>query len=280
MNQGVRSGLLCMLLVGVVGAQTPIAPRDVSVSGSTLHYLEAARERFRSKKQFLGYAGRYARRPPIAQHRFRTISRQEIRFCDEGHAHQTHRRDCVHPGRVPGHARRPRPRPLPAQRALLRAARASREVPHTRCRLRAPGAGKGWGSRGDCGGRHPCRKASASIRSWTAMASGCVGLVASHRHQLVQSRPWNRLSRQTDPLASLSELIRCARARTPPCGLHPSPFRDLTFPPPGLWARPAHSACLRRIVPRGSKGRVMRLQLNPHWSTIPGSCPSPPGMSF
>ena len=26
------------------------------------------------------YAGRYARRPPIAQHRFRTITRQEIRF--------------------------------------------------------------------------------------------------------------------------------------------------------------------------------------------------------
>ena len=37
-------------------------------------------ERFRSKKQFLGYAGRYARRPPIAQHRVRAISRQEIRF--------------------------------------------------------------------------------------------------------------------------------------------------------------------------------------------------------
>ena len=37
-------------------------------------------KRFNSKKQFLGYAGRYARRPPIAQHRFRTINRQEIRF--------------------------------------------------------------------------------------------------------------------------------------------------------------------------------------------------------
>ena len=37
-------------------------------------------KRFRSKKQFLGYAGRYTRRPPIAQHRFRTINRQEIRF--------------------------------------------------------------------------------------------------------------------------------------------------------------------------------------------------------
>ena len=37
-------------------------------------------KRFRSKRQFLGYAGRYARRPPIAQHRFRQIDRQEIRF--------------------------------------------------------------------------------------------------------------------------------------------------------------------------------------------------------
>ena len=37
-------------------------------------------KRFRSKKQFLGYAGRYARRPPIAQHRFRKMDRQEVRF--------------------------------------------------------------------------------------------------------------------------------------------------------------------------------------------------------
>ena len=37
-------------------------------------------QRFKSKRQFLGYAGRYARRPPIAQHRFRHIDRHEIRF--------------------------------------------------------------------------------------------------------------------------------------------------------------------------------------------------------
>ena len=37
-------------------------------------------KRFRSKKQFLGYAGRYARRPPIAQQRLRGFGRQEIRF--------------------------------------------------------------------------------------------------------------------------------------------------------------------------------------------------------
>jgi hypothetical protein len=37
-------------------------------------------KRFRTKKHFLGYAGRYARRPPIAQHRFRRISRVEVTF--------------------------------------------------------------------------------------------------------------------------------------------------------------------------------------------------------
>ena len=37
-------------------------------------------KRFRSKKQFLGYAGRYARRPPIAQHRFLAARRHEVRF--------------------------------------------------------------------------------------------------------------------------------------------------------------------------------------------------------
>ena len=37
-------------------------------------------KRIRSQKQFLGYAGRYSRRPPIAQHRFRRIDRQKARF--------------------------------------------------------------------------------------------------------------------------------------------------------------------------------------------------------
>ncbi len=34
----------------------------------------------KTKKHFLGYAGRYARRPPIAQHRFQKIDPEEIRF--------------------------------------------------------------------------------------------------------------------------------------------------------------------------------------------------------
>ena len=41
MNQGMRSSLLSLLLVGVVTAQTPITPHDVMVTGSTLRYLEA-----------------------------------------------------------------------------------------------------------------------------------------------------------------------------------------------------------------------------------------------
>ena len=36
--------------------------------------------RYKTKKHFLGYVGRYARRPPIAQHRIRKIDREEIRF--------------------------------------------------------------------------------------------------------------------------------------------------------------------------------------------------------
>ncbi len=56
--------------------------------GSLLQLLTAQYERrwiidikrFRSKKHFLGYAGRYARRPPLAQSRLRRVDRQEIRF--------------------------------------------------------------------------------------------------------------------------------------------------------------------------------------------------------
>ena len=37
-------------------------------------------QRFQGKEQFLRYAGRYARRPPIAQRRFQRIDRHEIQF--------------------------------------------------------------------------------------------------------------------------------------------------------------------------------------------------------
>jgi len=60
---------------------------------------------------------------------------------DEGHAHRTHGRDHIHAGRVPGHTRGSRPRPLPPHHSLLRAARPSSERPHTRRRVRSSGAG-------------------------------------------------------------------------------------------------------------------------------------------
>jgi hypothetical protein len=37
-------------------------------------------DHFKSKAQFLGYAGRYVRCPPIAQHRFVEITDREVRF--------------------------------------------------------------------------------------------------------------------------------------------------------------------------------------------------------
>ena len=60
--------------------------------------------------------------------------------CDEGHALETHRRDHVHAGGVPVRARPSRARPLPAQRSLLRSARASCEEPDTRCGVCTSGA--------------------------------------------------------------------------------------------------------------------------------------------
>jgi hypothetical protein len=62
---------------------------DTELSTSELHALLTAQsertwiidvKRFQDKAHFLAYAGRYARRPPIAQHRFRHVDRQTIRF--------------------------------------------------------------------------------------------------------------------------------------------------------------------------------------------------------
>ena len=98
-------------------------------------------KRFKSKKQFLGYAGRYARRPPIAQHRFRTITRQEVRFMTKDTRTKRTVETTYTPAEFLATLADPRARPLPTQRSLLRAARASREVSDTRCRVRASGAG-------------------------------------------------------------------------------------------------------------------------------------------
>ena len=60
----------------------PVTPRALREMLTTQHdrWWNTNIKRFKTKKHFLGYAGRYARRPPIAQHRFRKIDREEIRF--------------------------------------------------------------------------------------------------------------------------------------------------------------------------------------------------------
>ena len=63
---------------GVVSSRDRDAATEFFAQGLSWWIIDI--KRFRSKKQFLGYAGRYARRPPIAQHRFREIDRQKIRF--------------------------------------------------------------------------------------------------------------------------------------------------------------------------------------------------------
>ena len=62
---------------------------DADLSPRALHILLTSQyerswiidvKRFQSKTHVLAYAGRYARRPPIAQHRFREATRQNVRF--------------------------------------------------------------------------------------------------------------------------------------------------------------------------------------------------------
>ena len=113
---------------------------DTDMSRSALQKLLTAQyerwwnidiQRFRSKKQFLGYAGRYARRPPIAQHRFREIDHQEIRFVTKDTRTKRTVETTYTPAAFPDRAGRSHPRPLPTQHPVFRPARASREGPDT-----------------------------------------------------------------------------------------------------------------------------------------------------
>ena len=62
---------LCPSTSLISGIASPIASaRDATPAARAISALTS----------ILGYAGRYARRPPIAQHRFRHIDRHEIRF--------------------------------------------------------------------------------------------------------------------------------------------------------------------------------------------------------
>ena len=178
--------------VGVLDTDLPRRALRQMLTGQDERWWNIDVQRFRSKKQVLGYAGRYARRPPIAQHRFRVISRQEIR-CMTTDTRTTRMVETTYtPGQPrswPGHPRRSHPRPLPAQHPVLRPPRASRERPDTRCSLCPPGPAAAGETATTGGGPRRCRKASASIHSWMAMASGCAGVAGCHRPSLAARCP-------------------------------------------------------------------------------------------
>ena len=95
----------------------------------------------RSKKQFLGYAGRYARRPPIAQHRFRTISRQEIRFVTKDTRTKRNVETTYTPAAFLATLADHVPDRYRHNIRYFGLLAPSREVPDTRCRVRTARAG-------------------------------------------------------------------------------------------------------------------------------------------
>ena len=186
--------------------------------------------RGRSKKQVLGYAGRYARRPPIAQHRFRKIDGQEIRFVTK----DTRTKQIVETTYTPGKflavladhildryrhniryfgllAHRVKCQTHDAVFALVGQQRLGKPKP-----LR-------WAA--------SLQKSSGLTRSWIAMDSGCVGIGGYHRHHPVVmgsgSQPWRRGSALclADP-----KLIRFPPTRKAPSGLQS--IRPQRFDPP------------------------------------------------
>ena len=67
------------LLAGVLKTDLPQVKLLALLTSQYERWWNINIARFRTKKHFLAYAGRYARRPPIAQHRFRETG-QAIRF--------------------------------------------------------------------------------------------------------------------------------------------------------------------------------------------------------
>ena len=167
-------------------------------------------KRFKSKKQFLGYAGRYARRPPIAQHRFRTIGRQEIRFVTKDTRTQQSVETTYTPAEflatladhVPPTATGTPCGTLGCSRLASSARRTTRSSPWW--------ARSGGGSPDGSDGRRHRRNALAWTRWSTATASECGGLLAFHPASRTDSLP--------------------ARAYVSPAVSEPPASRDLTAP--------------------------------------------------
>ena len=54
----------------------------------------------KNKGQILRYAGRYARRPPVVEHRFIKVTANEVKFFDERSKTETHGDNEVHNPRI------------------------------------------------------------------------------------------------------------------------------------------------------------------------------------
>ena len=79
-------------------------------------------DHFASKGHFLRYAGRYVRRPPIAQYRFTKITDREVRFWDQGQDSKAAGEHFIYPGGIRSHPGGTRSRSLPTRDSLLRPA--------------------------------------------------------------------------------------------------------------------------------------------------------------
>jgi hypothetical protein len=65
---------------GVLASDMPISDVAQELQHQHGRHWNIHISRFKSKAYFLRYAGRYVRRPPIAQHRFETINDSEVKF--------------------------------------------------------------------------------------------------------------------------------------------------------------------------------------------------------
>ena len=203
-----------------------------------------------------GYAGRYARRPPIAQHRFRTISRQEIRFVTK----DTRMKRTVETTYTPAEFLATLADHVP-DRYRHNVRYFGLLAPRVKCQTHdAVFALLGqerktccWENTGGCDGRRRCRNALASTRWWTGTAGGCAGLAACHP----PTSPRRELTRRLRP----SQTDSLPKRENASNGLrNPSASRDLTAPSPdtGLVPLTAHAS-----RPLGRSPASMRLRTSP-----------------
>lgn len=79
-RKGVIRLLRMALRVGIIHADLPAEQIEETLRGEENRWWSVKLQSLGSKEHFLRYAGRYARRPPIAQRRIMNISTQDIQF--------------------------------------------------------------------------------------------------------------------------------------------------------------------------------------------------------